>query len=92
MAVIMLGMVLRSIAPSTWLFLLCTALALTGIALGNILMPVLVKRWFPHRVGMVTGAYTTAVALGASAVAGIAVPVNEALGGNWRVGLGVWAT
>ncbi|MEU3330645.1 CynX/NimT family MFS transporter [Glutamicibacter creatinolyticus] len=92
MAVILLGMVLRSIAPSTWLFLLCTALALTGIALGNILMPVLVKRWFPHRVGMVTGAYTTAVALGASAVAGIAVPVNEALGGNWRVGLGVWAT
>lgn len=92
MAAILLGMVLRSAAPTTWVFLLCTALALAGIALGNILMPVLVKRWFPRKIGVVTGVYTTAVALGASIVAGAAVPVNGLLGGDWRFGLGVWAT
>ncbi len=90
MAAVLLGIALRSVAPGTGFFLLCTALALAGIAVGNILMPVLVKRWFPEKVGIATGAYTTAVALGASGVAGIAVPVNQMLGGNWRVGLGFW--
>ncbi|WP_161448781.1 CynX/NimT family MFS transporter [Glutamicibacter soli] len=91
MGAILAGILLRSAAPETWTFLLCTALALAGIAVGNILMPVLVKRWFPHKIGVVTGAYTTAVALGASAVAGVAVPVNDMLGGHWRIGLAVWA-
>ncbi len=91
MGAILVGILVRSVAPETWTFLLCTALALAGIAVGNILMPVLVKRWFPDKVGIVTGAYTTAVALGASAVAGVAVPVNDLLGGQWRVGLAVWA-
>ncbi|MCW4465466.1 MFS transporter [Glutamicibacter sp. MNS18] len=88
---IMTGILLRSAAPMTWVFLLCTALALAGIAVGNILMPVLVKRWFPQKIGLVTGTYTTAVALGAASVAGAAVPLTGALGGNWRLGLGVWA-
>ena len=92
MGAILTGILLRSIAPGTMVFLLCTALALGGIALANILMPVMVKRWFPHKVGLVTSAYTTALALGASAVAGVAVPVNDAMGGNWRLGLAVWAT
>lgn len=91
MAAITLGIVLRSLAPVTGMFLAFTALALAGIAVGNILMPVLVKRWFPHKIGLVTGTYTTAVALGATSVAGVAVPVNEVLGANWRTGLGVWA-
>ncbi|WP_244213634.1 CynX/NimT family MFS transporter [Glutamicibacter nicotianae] len=91
MAAVLLGIALRAVAPGTGFFLLCTTLALAGIAVGNILMPVLVKRWFPGKIGIVTGAYTTAVALGASGVAGIAVPVNQMLGGNWRLGLGFWA-
>lgn len=91
MAAILLGIGLRSLSPGTGVFLFCTALALAGIAVGNILMPVLVKRWFPQKVGIATGAYTTAVALGASGVAGIAVPVNQLLGGDWRWGLGFWA-
>ncbi|MGJ3402218.1 MFS transporter [Glutamicibacter sp. Je.9.36] len=91
MGAVLLGIALRAVAPGTGFFLLCTALALAGIAVGNILMPVLVKRWFPGKIGIVTGAYTTAVALGASGVAGVAVPVNQMLGGNWRMGLGFWA-
>lgn len=90
MGAILVGILLRSVAPETWTFLLCTALALAGIAIGNVLMPVLVNRWFPHKLGLVTGAYTTSISLGAAVVAGVAVPVNEALGGNWRVGLAAW--
>lgn len=91
MGAILAGIVLRSLAPVTAVFLLCTALALAGIAVGNILMPVLVKRWFPRKIGLVTGTYTTAVALGAATVAGVAVPVTQTLGGDWRLGLGIWA-
>ncbi len=62
-----------------------------GIAVSNVLMPVIVKRWFPDRVGSMTGLYSMALALGTSAAAAITVPVTDALGGSWRSGLAVWA-
>jgi CP family cyanate transporter-like MFS transporter len=62
-----------------------------GIAVSNVLMPVIVKRWFPDRVGSMTGLYSMALALGTSAAAAVTVPVTEALGGSWRSGLTVWA-
>ena len=49
MAAVLLGIALRSVAPGTGFFLLCTALALAGIAVGNILMPVLVNDGSPRR-------------------------------------------
>ncbi len=72
-------------------FLIGSALALMGIAVSNVLMPVIVKRWFPDRVGSMTGLYSMALALGTSAAAAITVPVTDALGGSWRSGLAVWA-
>ncbi|MBD7995938.1 MFS transporter [Arthrobacter sp. Sa2CUA1] len=91
MAAIGLGLLLRAAAPNTSFFLFFSAVALSGIAVGNVLMPVLVKQWFPDRIGRVTGLYTTTLSLGTAVVAAVAVPVNEAFGGNWRFGLGVWA-
>ncbi|WP_312182976.1 MFS transporter, partial [Arthrobacter sp.] len=91
MLAIALGLALRAVAPNTTFFLLFSAVALCGIAVGNVLMPVLVKRWFPDRIGRVTGLYTTVLSLGTALVAAVAVPVNGALGGTWRLGLGVWA-
>ena len=45
------GLVVRAVAPAFWLFLLGTVLAMVGGALGNVLLPSLVKRYFPapHR-------------------------------------------
>jgi MFS transporter, CP family, cyanate transporter len=56
-----------------------------------VLLPALVKREFPERLGLVTGVYTTVVSLGAAAAAGATVPLADLLGGGWRPGLGVWA-
>ena len=89
-AAVALGLGLRAAAPATPLFLLCSALALAGIALSNVLMPVLVKRYFPHRVGTMTGLYSTALALGTSAAAAFTIPLADA-GGGWRFGLLFWA-
>ncbi|MFG1954904.1 MFS transporter [Micromonospora sp. NPDC048830] len=84
------GQVLRVLTGSAPVFLVASALALAGIAVANILLPMLVKQYFPHRTGLVTGAYTMALTLGTSVAAASAVPVAHAFG-SWRAGLGVWA-
>ncbi|MFG3697966.1 MFS transporter [Micromonospora sp. NPDC047620] len=84
------GQVLRVVTDSALVFVLTSALALAGIAVANILLPMLVKQHFPHRTGLVTGAYTMALTAGTTVAAASAVPVAHAFG-SWRVGLGVWA-
>ncbi|MER6095757.1 MFS transporter [Streptomyces sp. NPDC001728] len=91
MAAIFAGLLLRPFATGTAGFLAASALALMGIAVSNVLMPVIVKRYFPDRIGSVTGLYSMALALGTSVAAAATVPMTEALGGDWRLGLGVWA-
>ncbi|MGJ7416314.1 CynX/NimT family MFS transporter [Streptomyces cinereoruber] len=91
MAAIFTGLLLRPLAGGTAGFLAASALALMGIAVSNVLMPVIVKRYFPDRVGTMTGLYSMALALGTSVAAAATVPLTDALGGDWRLGLGVWA-
>ncbi|MFG2645461.1 CynX/NimT family MFS transporter [Streptomyces sp. NPDC048370] len=91
MAAIFAGLAVRPFASGTVGFLAASALALMGIAVSNVLMPVIVKRYFPDRVGTMTGLYSMALALGTSLAAAATVPMTEALGGSWRTGLGVWA-
>lgn len=91
MVAIATGLLIRPFLGGTVGFLAASALALMGIAVSNVLMPVIVKRWFPDRVGSMTGLYSMALALGTSLAAAITVPVTDALGGSWRAGLAVWA-
>ncbi|MET8959296.1 MFS transporter [Streptomyces sp. NPDC004074] len=91
MAAITAGLLLRPYVGGTAGFLVGSALALMGIAVSNVLMPVIVKRWFPDRVGSMTGLYSMALALGTAAAAAVTVPLTDALGGRWRTGLAVWA-
>ncbi|MEU8949353.1 MFS transporter [Streptomyces sp. NPDC048489] len=91
MAAIAAGLALRPLAGGTAAFLALSALALAGIAMANVLLPVVVKQRFPDRVGMMTGLYSMALNLGASSAAAVTVPLAEAFGGDWRVGLGAWA-
>lgn len=91
MAAIATGLLVRPFVGSTAAFLLASALALGGIAVSNVLMPVIVKRWFPDRVGSMTGLYSMALALGTASAAAVTVPVTDALGGDWQAGLAVWA-
>jgi CP family cyanate transporter-like MFS transporter len=90
MVAIATGLALRPYLGGTAGFLAASALALMGIAVSNVLMPVIIKRWFPDRVGSMTGLYSMALALGTSTAAAVTVPVTDALGG-WRSGLVVWA-
>ncbi|MBP2059025.1 CynX/NimT family MFS transporter [Streptomyces iranensis] len=91
LAAIATGLLVRPFAGGTVVFLAASALALAGIAVSNILMPVIVKRWFPDRVGAMTGLYSMGLSLGTAAAAAATVPMTDALGGSWRSGLGAWA-
>ncbi|MFI7433373.1 MFS transporter [Micromonospora haikouensis] len=90
MTALAVGQVLRVVTDSALVFVATSALALAGIAVANILLPMLVKQHFPHRTGLVTGAYTMALTTGTTVAAASAVPVAHAFG-SWRAGLGVWA-
>jgi CP family cyanate transporter-like MFS transporter len=83
------GILTRPIGNSALVFMLLSVLALVGGAVSNVLLPSLVKEHFPDRFGAMTALYTTALATGATAGAGLTVPIGTA-GGGWRVGLGAW--
>jgi MFS transporter, CP family, cyanate transporter len=91
MLAITAGLALRPLMAGTGGFLALSALALMGIAVANVLMPVIVKGYFPDRVGTMTGLYSMALAFGTAIAAALTVPMTDALGGSWRTGLGVWA-
>ncbi|GAA1272701.1 MFS transporter [Saccharothrix xinjiangensis] len=89
LAVLTLGLLLRVVdGPSTVLG--GTFIACAGIAVCNVLIPVVVKESFPNRVGLVTGVYTAALAAGAAAGAAL-TPGLESLLGSWRLAVGAWA-
>jgi CP family cyanate transporter-like MFS transporter len=85
-----IGMMLRPLTSSVLPFALLSVLALTGGAISNVLLPSLVKLHFPDRIGRMTAVYTTALAVGTTAAAGLTVPIGN-LGDGWRLGLGSWA-
>jgi CP family cyanate transporter-like MFS transporter len=87
---VVVGLFGRSRADGVVAFLALSLLALAGMATANVLIPSLVKQHFPSRVGTMTAAYTTAMAVGLTAASVMTVPLSSALDG-WRSGLMVWA-
>jgi CP family cyanate transporter-like MFS transporter len=86
------GLVLRAVAGAFWLFIAGTVLAMVGGALGNVLLPSLVKRYFPTRTGLLVGAYSTAMSVGGAVASVSAAPIARAAGdAGWRWALGIWA-
>lgn len=67
-----------------------TLVATAGIALINVLIPVIIRGSFPAQVGLMTGIYTAALQ-GGGALGSAATPMlDDALGG-WRSALGAWS-
>ncbi|GAB3565957.1 CynX/NimT family MFS transporter [Spelaeicoccus albus] len=62
-----------------------------AIAFINVLLPPLLKRDFPNRIGQLTGIYSAVQGGVAALASGIAVPMAGADGQAWRLSLGIWA-
>ncbi len=88
---ICIGTLLRGTGNLPLLFA-STALAGAGIAVGNVLLPGLVKRDFPTHAAMMTGFYTLAVCAGASGATAFTVPLERhVFHGSWALTLAAWA-
>lgn len=83
-----LGSALR-LVESFWVLLLASAMAGTAIAIGNVLLPGLVKRDFPRHMALMTGLYTTFLCAGAACAAVLTVPLARAT--EWNMALAAWA-
>jgi len=90
--VMTLGIVGRAVVDGPVLFLVGTVAAMVGGALGNVMLPGLVKKWFPGRTGLLVGAYGAALSLGSALSSVVSPRVAAAVGEDgWRWGLGLWA-
>ncbi|MCQ9616696.1 MFS transporter [Paenalcaligenes niemegkensis] len=78
------GILLRSLAPLWGLYTGTVCIGI-GIAIGNVLLPSLIKRDFPGRVPTVTGMSTVTMGLVAALVSVSIVPMASAIG--WRAAL-----
>lgn len=89
LSVLAVGLVLR-VLDGPYVVLGGTLVATAGIALANVLIPVVIKDSFPARVGMMTGVYTAALQGGGALGSALTPPLENAFGG-WRQGLGAWS-
>ena len=90
MLVLAAGILLRSVGAEVALFLGTIVLG-AAIAVGNVLLPGLVKGEFPERVGLMTSTYSSALAISAAIAAGVSFPITQQTGIGWRASLALWA-
>ena len=86
-AVLTCGIVIRSAAGKAGLF---TGSVLIGaaIAVGNVLLPAVIKSKFPDRIASMTSLYTVLMQVVSAASTAISLPLSFALG--WSGALGIW--
>ncbi|GHH40007.1 CynX/NimT family MFS transporter [Lentzea cavernae] len=88
LVVLAIGTALRSVLGDAGLWI-GTAVAGCAIAVGNVLVPTIVKRDYRDHVSMATGVYSACITVGASIASAVAVPLSHAAG--WRGALAFWA-
>ncbi len=84
LTIISLGILLRS-TGSVWTLFLGTILIGTGIALGNVLLPGLVKRDLSANVASMTGAYSITMGAAGAIGSAIMIPLTQVWG--WNIAL-----
>ncbi|MCM3587997.1 MFS transporter [Mesobacillus maritimus] len=61
-----------------------------GIAICNVLLPGMVKRSFPGKIGLLTGSYTFSMAVFAGLAPGFSIPLAETFQTRWQMSLAIW--
>lgn len=89
LVILSIGLVVR-VLDGPYVVIGGTLVATGGIALVNVLIPVVIKGSFPAQIGLMTGIYTAALQGGGALGSAITPPLEPLLGG-WRGALGAWA-
>ena len=87
---ISIGLALRFYI-NTYVFFLTTFIIGVGITVGNVLLPGLVKKYYPEKLGLMTGFYAVVMNVGAAVAAGVSYPIlSTNIGGEkFSTGLAV---
>ncbi|WP_217591995.1 MFS transporter [Cohnella sp. GbtcB17] len=83
------GIVIRSFYGAASLYI-GTAVLGFAIAVCNVLLPSLIKRDFPKRIGSMTGVYAISMNLCGAIASGVSVPLAANAGLKWQGALGIW--
>lgn len=83
------AMIVRALAGDGAVLLIGTVVLFAAVGVGNVVLPPLIKAYFPDRTGMMTALYSSLLAVAAFVPPLVAVPVADAAG--WRFSLGMWA-
>lgn len=86
---LIVGLVVRG-ADTVATLVAGTMIAMAGVAIGNVMLPAVVRTYFPDRVTQTTGHYSAALVLASAIGAAGAVPLAQVLGSP-QLGLAVWA-
>lgn len=90
MLLLTVGTAIRGLGDIVPLFL-GSAIAGMAIAIGNVLLPAIVKKEFSRSPALMTGSYTMALCAGAAAAAAGTLPLVRSLETTWATGLALWA-
>lgn len=82
---------LARLVPTTWSLFAATLVLGLAIAVGNVLIPAVIKKWFPQRLGTAMGLYSVSLFAGAALASGLTVPMANALPGGWSTSLASWS-
>ena len=88
---VVIGLALRSVTDSVWIFLVLSVLALGGMAVGNVLVPAWIKQHATDGGERLMTIYSMGLTLGGAVGSLFAAPLIDHAPGGWRTALGVWA-
>jgi CP family cyanate transporter-like MFS transporter len=89
MVTVAAGSALR-LVPSVVALFVGTAVIGAGIALGNVLVPGILKRDFSARIALMMALYTLVLCISGALPAGLTVPLEHATGFGWRPAIAIW--
>ncbi|MGM0949333.1 MAG: CynX/NimT family MFS transporter [Bacillota bacterium] len=87
--ILLIGILLRSAGLISALFA-GTALIGIGIAIGNVLLPSLIKHKYPEKSGIMISLYTTSMCIFAALASGVSVPLAAQMEGGWKEAFLLW--
>ncbi|MDI2034197.1 putative transporter YycB [Paenarthrobacter nitroguajacolicus] len=70
-------------------FLAFTCVAMLGIGLVNVVVPPLLMKYFPDRIGILAALHVTLLGVSTAVAAQFAIPLGTLYG--WRFSIGIWA-
>ena len=84
-----LGTLARAASPGDVGFVALTFVIMCGLGMGNVVLPPVIKKYFPHRIAALSAIYSMLLGMSTATAPFFAVPLADAAG--WRVSVGSWA-